>query len=107
MFNKKALCFGLEPYLLPGYFIDHCPLIETVPLSFEIKEASYLLFTSKTAVDLCQLTQMPVIAIGKGTGARAQQKGFNVTHIADDETQEGICALLNQIRPSSLFLASF
>jgi len=100
---KKALCFGLEPYPLPGYSVDHCPLIETVPLPFQIKKASYLLFTSKTAVDLCPLTEMPTIAIGKGTGARARAKGFNVTHIAEDETQEGICALLNQMRPSSVF----
>ncbi len=105
---KRALCFGLEPYPLSGYVVDHCPLIEVVSLPQNtpdeiLKKASHLLFTSKTAVDLFPYSVKPVLAIGLGTARRATEKGFNVISIAKDETQEGMCDLLNTLEEISLF----
>jgi len=103
--SKKALCFGLEPYPVAGYSVDHCPLIEIVPLPFKEEEisASHILFTSKTAVKLFPLSKKPVLAIGKGTAREAEKKGFFVEKVADEETQEGICSLLSMLPSLSIF----
>ncbi len=86
----------------------HCPLIQIKPLPVDWEESlsktSHLLFTSQTALELMQVVpQEPLIAVGRKTFAAAKRLGFNAQYVAEDETQEGVVALLEKIRPESLF----
>lgn len=108
MCMKKMLSFGLEPYPVEGYEITHIPLIEVVPLPMPdfkkpLEQATHLILTSKTAVDLFPLCQKKVIAVGKATAARAIEKGFSVVDVAKEESQEGIVDLIQNLARPSLF----
>lgn len=116
---KKILYLGLEvPSHLAGADLVHYPVIRITPLpreSPEIQKAFYefasfthLLFTSKTAVKIffeyaasfgisaSQICAKVIVAVGNKTAAKIQQYGAEATLIAEQETAEGIAALLDR-----------
>lgn len=120
---KRILYLGTDPshFKSDGQII-HCPLIQIVPRPIEqvasayeqFASSSHVLFTSKNAVNLCfaQLEQLGIcpsvsqewMAIGQVTASQLKKRGVFPIHVADDERQEGVIALLETITPRHLFI---
>jgi hydroxymethylbilane synthase len=103
--KKKILYCGLEvPKSMSDIEYIHCPLIEIVPrkvLWDNTKKYTHIIFTSKTSVRLfCNITSernFDVVAVGKATAQVAQEQGFRIIGIADDECAEGVVKVLRKI----------
>lgn len=117
---KQTLYLGTDPTQFEanggnlGHVI-HYPVIKIVPRSLEnpeirsaledLSEYTHLIFTSKNAVAVFflltqlakELQQKKIIAIGRVTAAHLTLRGLPPTHVSEEETQEGVVALLNQI----------
>ncbi len=72
----------------------HYPIIRTVPRKVALPPHTHIIFTSKMAVRHFpgSLVGKTIIAVGKKTGEEARAH-----HIAEEETAEGVCALLDQL----------
>ena len=90
--------------------IVHCPLIEIVPVSQEelepvdLDRISYVIFTSKTAVELwCRyfgaesLQAKILISVGRATSRQLKGKGLHVDYTAEEESAEGVVKILDEI----------
>lgn len=98
----KSLYLGLRPQLN----CDHYPVISIKPLVALPLENfySHILFTSQTAVSLFPYSNTPVIAVGRATAASALAAGYHVSHIAKEETAEGVVDLLTPCFQKSYLL---
>lgn len=121
---KTILYLGTDPSQLesqsrPQGHLIHYPVIQIVPRSHEDPELkvayddlpfyTHLLFTSKNAVNIfCEhlrllhkkpddLQAKTIIAIGSVTAAYLSREQLTPQWIAEEETQEGVIALLNSI----------
>lgn len=121
---KRVLYLGTDPtqFAAQGHFdghLIHYPVIQIVPKSpfapelmlayDDLKEYTHLIFTSKNAVQIffrhlselnlsnAILTDKTLIAIGAVTAAHLKAQGTPASHIAQQESQEGLVQLLNQL----------
>lgn len=106
--DKRILYLGTSlPYKpLPKGIITHLPLIETIakPLPPSIKDDlplfSHVIFTSRNAVRhfFSQVSHISAqkIAIGSSTAQELENHGIYPDLVAQEETQEGVIALLRQ-----------
>lgn len=110
---KRVLYLGTHPasYLADGLLI-HYPVIKLIPRPIpphileDMPGYTHLIFTSKNAVAIffqtvgkIGLSGKAIVAIGQSTASRLALEGCLPTHIAQEETQEGIITLL---RPMDL-----
>ncbi len=118
--KKKTLYLGLNPkHYETDNEIVHFPVIEIAPRCFSNKEIQEvflhiekytdIIFTSKSSVQIFfdyikragkaidDLEGVDFIAIGKITAKWLRGFGVEVANVAEDETQEGIIALLSTI----------
>ncbi len=114
---KTILYLGTDPISYEaqgrcqGHLI-HYPIIKIVPrpagtiTAYDDLDAyTHIIFTSKNAVKVffqhhpaCDfLREKQLIAIGTVTAAHLAMQGFPPQHIAEQETQEGVIALLKQL----------
>jgi uroporphyrinogen-III synthase len=106
---KKGLYLGLDlPDHLKEDFLHH-PLIEIIPLSYppvDVDPFTHIVFTSKTCVRLfCaenrlaenRLAGKKLVAVGQMTAKALEKIGYPVDHIAEEETSEGVVALLKKL----------
>lgn len=116
---KKILYLGLDPsrYICEGE-VTHIPVIKIVPRPFDqaIKEAfdkmaiyTHVLFTSRSAIPLFleyavkagysanELAKKIYIAVGKATAQRLKEYGWEVEHVAQVETAEGVISLCDRL----------
>ena len=122
---KTTLYLGTNPTHFPreGHLI-HYPVIKIVPRALvDLQDAyanlgtyTHLIFTSKNTVQvffahLKELGQpfpreKQVIAIGDVTAFHLEQQGVRVHHVAQEETQEGLIAYLQEqdLEAAHLFL---
>jgi uroporphyrinogen-III synthase len=114
MSNYKTLYLGLDPsHYESQENLFHFPIIKILPRPFLPKiffqtGATHILFTSKTAVSLFfdvvdSLNNIHVIAVGKRTQETIEKRGFLVSYVAQEETQEGVIAELEKIDIGHLF----
>lgn len=100
----------------------HCPLIKTVPRPLNSPEIQYaleqlaqfthLIFTSKSAVhyffdyarDLSDFCKFSYIAVGQATAAVIKQYADVEPLIAEEETAEGVCVLLDRALSEDSFV---
>lgn len=121
---KTVLYLGTDPtqWIAQGHFqgnLIHFPVIEVTARCIadpELKAAyddlndyTHLIFTSKNAVKIFfqHLIEIPfskeklvgktIIAIGRVTAAHLTAQGVLPNHVAEQETQEGVIALLNKL----------
>jgi len=121
---KTVLYLGTDPtHFSMGKDRDrhliHFPVIQIIPnhpMKGDLKHAydqlekyTHLIFTSKHAVKIffehltqrllpkAILTGKVVIAIGQVTAFHLRAEGLNPTHIADEESQEGLIQLLKRL----------
>lgn len=117
---KRILYLGLDPTRYPheGELV-HFPIIRVVPRPFEgeiktafaqLPECSHVLFTSRTAVSLFltytdfeQRAGKTYICVGQGTDKRLAEARVHSAHVAEEETGEGVVALLKTLTIPSLF----
>lgn len=107
----KTLYVGLNPPTGDEYgTIVHCPLIQVIPrhtpqvLSCcrDLGRYTHLLFTSKSAVRFFlevvegDLQHLQVLSLGAATTRFLLGRGLEVHHTADDETSEGVVAMLGR-----------
>ena len=113
--KEKILYTGLSTkHMLSDKGVEHLPLIEIVPRSFdglEIQRAfvdvphyTHIIFTSKSGVEVffdclkhyggASLQGKEIWAIGTVTARRIEDYGFQVSKVAKEETQEGLIHLL-------------
>ncbi|MCH9609359.1 MAG: hypothetical protein S4CHLAM45_05000 [Chlamydiales bacterium] len=97
-----TLYVGLDPSRYPKKVV-HLPLIEIVPISFEVKaieQFSHVLFTSRTAVTLfCNYCtrDKTYIVVGPATAEKLEEIGCHASYIADPHTGEGVRDLLEKL----------
>jgi len=109
------LYLGLDPTRYPHTKpLWHYPLIQTEKLiSPEIERAkelwpqfTHLVFTSRTAVQYWfeeqSFCDKEVIAVGEATALALREKGV-VAKVALEETQEGVIALLKDLKEAHIF----
>ena len=116
--GERSLYTGLNPsnYLTQGVVIHH-PLIQIKPypnehfslLPQKLKEASHLLLTSQTSVQILYglieafqvpqslLNNLKIIAVGQSTAKSLQKRGGYASYIANEESQEGLMALFERM----------
>jgi len=105
---SKKLYIGLDPP--PGMVprMVHCPFIETILTRSSLTgllEATHLLFTSKMGVrylmqaldNLSTIIKMPCLSVGKATTACLESFGFKEIFTAQEETSEGVIALIDAL----------
>lgn len=111
----KVLYTGLSTqHVLSDKEVEHLPLIEIVPRSFdclEIQRAfvdmahyTHVIFTSKSGVEVffdclkhygtTRLEGKEIWAVGTVTARRLEEYGLQVSKVAKEETQEGLIHLL-------------
>jgi uroporphyrinogen-III synthase len=115
-FVKKALYVGLElPKHLQGGHVDHCPLIEVKARDSsdpaigkvfgKLHEYTHLIFTSKSSVEILysyarkygyQINASTVFAVGRSTAAAVSSYSNVCTIVAEEETAEGVVAMLKR-----------
>lgn len=118
--KKKVWYLGTDPsQFVCQEELLHYPVIKIIPRSVKdsrLKRAyddldlyTHLIFTSKNAVsvffdhlqtigyDISQFLDKQILAVGKVTASYLNAGGLNVTHVAQEEMQEGIIAVLNQL----------
>ncbi|MES2345173.1 MAG: uroporphyrinogen-III synthase [Chlamydiota bacterium] len=124
----KVLYLGSDPsyFLKKDSHVIHCPLIRITPrasnsLSIkavfdDLSEYTHILFTSKHAVqiffehacnlmaDIASLHTKKLMVVGSVTKSVLEERGFCASHVAEEETQEGMIAM---IRPLDLDNAYF
>jgi uroporphyrinogen-III synthase len=108
----RTLYLGLElPSNAPQ--LVHYPVIAIQPLTPKnletLLKCTHTIFTSKTAArllsTLCpESLANPVIAVGKATAKAAEVCGYTVPWVAQEETAEGVVALLDTIDLSQAHL---
>lgn len=123
---KRTLYLGTHPASYPAEGdLIHYPVIKLIPRPIpphileDMPEYTHFIFTSKNAVAIffqtiesqlqnsmlpiligkVDLKEKTIIAIGKSTASRLVLEGCQPTHVAQEETQEGIISLL---RPMDL-----
>ena len=115
MCNKRVLYLGLDPsrFQHSGELI-HIPVIKVVPRPFEtlreafgkLTECTHVLFTSRSAVALYKeyglraevdLKNKTYISIGRVTSQKMVENGLQATYCAEEETAEGVIALLEKL----------
>ncbi len=124
---KKILYLGLTPpYKALDGDVFHYPIIRINARSFQdafIKEAfadfglyTHFSITSKTSIPLLfhyaqyfgfddqVIRQKKVIAVGKATAAAAIKNGLQVACVADEETAEGMVAMLKNKNLNQAYL---
>lgn len=92
---------------IPGFEITHLPIITTIPLHLRLKdkkalkEATFLILTSKTAAYYClkpygkeMKPLRSILSIGRATSSAISAQGFKVDHEVTPSTQEGIIKYL-------------
>jgi uroporphyrinogen-III synthase len=108
---KTVLYLGTDPKAYSGKGkLVHYPVLKLVPRPIpphildDMDEYTHYIFTSKNAVSIFfesigtyDLSKKVIIAIGPSTATRLEQKGCPATHVAEEETQEGVIALLRMI----------
>ena len=113
---KKILYLGLDPsrFQHDGELI-HIPVIKIVSRPFDtlkeafgkLAECTHVLFTSRSAVALykeyglkigADLKNKIYISSGSATSQKMAENGFQATHCADEETAEGIIALIERLK---------
>ncbi len=102
---NKILYVGTDPSRYPEE-VTHLPLIDTRPLSLPEQElrdfaaCTHVILTSPNAarilMDQLSLERKQILAIGTGTAATIQARGYDCA-IASQETQEGMIDLLKKI----------
>ncbi|MBA3957706.1 MAG: uroporphyrinogen-III synthase [Parachlamydiaceae bacterium] len=116
-----TLYLGLElpPHLKDNPKVIHCPIIQIIPRSItdpaiqktyeELPSYTHLLFTSKTAVRLffahlqtpsiliSTLQNKCFVAVGHATAQCLQEHKLSHIVVAQDETAEGVIAVLKQM----------
>lgn len=100
---RATLYLGLDPknFSSPNRIV-HYPIIRILPLplcNLHFDPFTHWIFTSQTAVRILSshLKKCPqVIAIGKATAACLKDCGVTPEFVANQETQEGIIALLEK-----------
>lgn len=105
----KVLHVGLRP--MPRTV--HFPIIQVIEVPLidwqePYRQASHILFTSQTAVELFRQIARPRddligIGVGKKTASVAEQHGFSIQYIAKEESQEGIVPILRELEIKHLF----
>lgn len=105
----RILHVGLRP--IAG--TAHYPVIQVVrvplvPWQEAFERSSHILFTSQTAVELFSELEKPLhkpvgIAVGKKTFEYAKKFGFSMQYAAQEETQEGVRAILEMLDVGMLF----
>jgi len=108
--KRKKLYVGLNP----KGDVTHLPLIEIVPRPFDqvdiasvfadIPLYTHIIFTSKSGVEVffdClrhhgfdKIEGKKIFAVGKRTAEKLKENGLKPSHIATQETQEGVIHLL-------------
>lgn len=122
---KTTLYLGTDPlsYETQGRCegnLIHYPVIKIVPRKAhtirayrELSAFTHIIFTSKNAVNVffqhladleLSLHQQQLIAIGAVTAAHLSKQGFPPQHVAEQETQEGVIALLKQLDLKEAFV---
>lgn len=109
------LYLGLDPSRYPHTKpLWHYPLIRTEKIvSSEIENAralwfqfTHVIFTSRTAVQYwfeeISSCDKEVIAVGRATALALREKGV-IAKVAQEETQEGVIALLQDIQKAHIF----
>ena len=117
---KTILYLGTDPhsYETEGHLI-HYPIIKIVPRPAhrirpykELSAFTHIIFTSKNAVNVffehladlnLSLDQQQLIAIGTVTATHLTMRGYPPQHVAEQETQEGVIALLKQLDLKNAF----
>jgi hydroxymethylbilane synthase len=119
--RKKVLYTGLDLPQDPYTHYIHYPLIQTTPTPFsELREAcaqyarsSHVIITSKTAAryffELCHHSLLSFsdklfIAVGKKTKHVLEQHGVQHILTAEQETSEGVVALIEKKTPNNSIL---
>ncbi len=100
---RATLYLGLDPknFSSPNRIV-HYPIIRVLPFplcKMQFEPFTHWIFTSQTAVRMLSshLKKCPqLIAIGKATAACLKDCGFIPQLVANQETQEGIIALLEK-----------
>ncbi len=108
----KTLYLGLRA---PNAVVTHYPIIKIYPRSPKIpgitlafEEMAYythIILTSQTAVKIFfdylthfnQNCTQKIIAVGQKTTQAVEKRGYSVSHAAEEETAEGIVALLRRM----------
>lgn len=108
----KTLYVGLDPPSAgESGTIVHCPLIQVLPrhtpevLSScrDLGRYTHLLFTSKSAVRFFleivegDVRHLQVLSLGAATTRFLLARGLQVHHTAEDETSEGVVAMLERL----------
>lgn len=125
---KTVLYLGTDPTAFISPFpetkVIHYPLISIVPRSLSdpnlantyanLSRYTHILFTSKYGVEVffSQLALLGIspplgkswIAIGKRTASFLEKEGFPPSFVAQEESQEGVIALLQTLPSSHLSL---
>jgi len=123
---KTILYLGLEvPDDLADSNVIHCPLITITPRSMqepeiaqmftELSAFTHLIFTSKSAVTFFMdyaaarglentLKDKCIIAVGQKTSAKLHSYGITASHIANNETAEGVIEVLETLDLSHAYL---
>lgn len=127
MDNKRILYLGLElPPSLKGKNVVHCPLIRIAPVPHDspdvadafsrMNDYTHLLFTSGTAAEIFfshathyginaeSLANKEIIAVGKRTAEKAASFIPQKAKVAEQETAEGVCALLGRMDLDQAYL---
>lgn len=116
----KVWYLGTDPnrFVCQGELL-HYPMIQIIPRNIsdlhlkraydDLDQYTHLIFTSRNGVfvffehlkalsyDAKRLSGKEVLAVGKATAECLGAKGLCATHVAQEEKQEGIVAMLNQM----------
>ena len=110
---RTILYLGLKPpKVAPDEHLIHYPIIKIVPRPLDdpaianalnaLPSCSHLIFTSQVTVQILkdyltnELRCKKILAVGKATAAALTDIGFPATKVAEEETAEGIIALLEK-----------
>jgi len=115
---NRALYLGLDPSRFSyGGELVHCPIIRIVPRPFNgqikktferLQEFTHVIFTSRTSIPIYKeyaakagfsekLEEKIYLCIGKATAQQLEEIGLSFSYIAQEETGEGIVALLSMV----------
>lgn len=105
-----TLYLGTDPASyshIPG--LVHYPVIKVIPLEVSLEDTyTHILFTSKNTVEILSekmnFSGKKLVAIGKSTAAKLQEKGYASAAVAQEETQEGMIELLSSLDLKNAYL---